>query len=278
MGELIRVSRGLWRPADQVGELGGRCAALLTVCPDGAVVAGLAAGLIHGTWLPEVAERERIETILRRNVEVPRAFARSKRGELNGRRRQLLPDEISIVDGVPVTSPARTWIDLAERLSLPDLIAAGDSVLRMGVPPAELAEMVRRARRRRGVVRARAALPLLNARSRSRPESHLRYALVSCGLPEPKVNVAIFSAVGEWLAEPDLHYDEARLALEYNGADHADVKRMRRDITRALDVAQRGRWRVEVFGPAEVFNRPDQTALWVREIYRERVGNRSQAG
>ena len=49
--------------------------------------------------------------------------------------------------------------------------------------------------------------------------------------------MAIYSDVGEWLAEPDLSYDEARLALEYNGADHAKVERMRRDITRELDVA-----------------------------------------
>jgi very-short-patch-repair endonuclease len=131
--------------------------------------------------------------------------------------------------------------------------------------------MVRRARGRRGVVRARAALPLLNARSRSRSESHLRYALVSSGLPEPKVNMPIYSHVGEWLAEPDLSYEEARLALEYNGADHAEVKRMRRDITREIDVVRRGGWRVEVFGPAEVFGRPDQTAAYVREIYRERI-------
>jgi hypothetical protein len=227
--------------------------------------------------LPDLDDALPIETILYRHVEVPRDHARTKRGELTGRRRYLLPDEISIVAGLPVTSPARTWIDLAERLSLPDLIAAGDSVLRMGVTPDELAEMVRRARRRRGVVRARVALPLLNARSRSRPESHLRYALVSCGLPEPKVNVAIYSAVGEWLAEPDLHYDEARLALEYNGADHAKVKRMRRDITREIDIKQRGKWWVEVFGPTEVFDRSDQTAAYVKELYRERLRPQSRA-
>jgi hypothetical protein len=273
MGELVRVSRGLWRPAEQVDDLAGRCAALLTVCPDGAVIADGAAGSLHGIWLPEDHEGP-IETILYRDVDVPRAYARSRRGELKGRRRCLQPDEISIVDGVPVTSPARTWIDLAERLSMPDLIAAGDSVLRMSTTASELDLMVRRARGRRGVVRARAALPLLNARSRSRPESHLRYALVSSGLPEPNVNLAIYSDIGEWLAEPDLSYDEARLALEYNGADHAKVKRMRRDITREIDVKRRGKWRVEVFGPTEVFDRPDQTAAFVREIYRERVNAR----
>jgi hypothetical protein len=271
MSELIRVSRGLWRPGQQVDDLAGRSAALLTVCPDGAAVAGVAAGQLNCIWLPEIDENDPIETILRRDVEIPRDHAHTKRRELNGRRRRLRADEIAIVAGVPVTTPARTWIDLAERLSMPDLVAAGDSVLRMDTSRDELAEMIRRAWHRRGVVRARAALPLLNARSRSRPESHLRYALVSSGLPEPGVNQPIHSALGEWLAEPDLSYEEARLALEYNGADHAKVARMRRDITREIDVHRRGRWRVEVFGPKEVFARPDQTAAFVRELYRERT-------
>jgi very-short-patch-repair endonuclease len=271
MGELVRLSRGLWRPAEQLDDLAGRCAALLTVCPDGAVVADFAAAQLHGTWLPELDDAMPIETILRRDAEEPRAHAGSRRGELTGRRRKLRQDEICIVAGVPATTPARTWIDLAEHLSMPDLIAAGDSVLRSGTSLSDLTVMVRRARGRRGVVRARVALPLLNVRSRSRPESHLRYALVSSGLPEPRVNLPIHSALGEWLAEPDLSYEEARLALEYNGADHAKVKQMQRDITRELDVHRRGGWRVEVFGPKEVFVRPDQTAAFVREIYRERV-------
>lgn len=64
-------------------------------------------------------------------------------------------------------------------------------------------------------------------------------------------------------AEPDLSYRDARLALEYNGADHADPGRMRRDITRELDLLQRGGWATLVFGPAEVFRRPDQIAATV---------------
>jgi hypothetical protein len=56
---------------------------------------------------------------------------------------------------VPATTPARTWIDLAEHLGIPDLIAAGDSVLRMGTSLDDLTAMVRRARGRRGTYRER---------------------------------------------------------------------------------------------------------------------------
>lgn len=60
------------------------------------------------------------------------------------------------------------------------------------------------------------------------------------GQPVPAANVAIYSSDGEWLARTDLSYDDVRLAIEYNGADHASPSRMRRDITREVDVMRRG--------------------------------------
>jgi hypothetical protein len=130
-------------------------------------------------------------------------------------RRALSRDEIIVTDRFQITSAARTWVDLAEILSIEDLVTAGDSALRGLVTKDELADAISRARHRRGVLRARDALTLLDARSRSRPESHLRCGLVRAGLPWPEVNVSIFTDNGEWLAEPDLLYRKARLALEY---------------------------------------------------------------
>jgi very-short-patch-repair endonuclease len=80
------------------------------------------------------------------------------------------------------------------------------------------------------------------------------------------VNEPIFDDAGQWLAEPDLHYAEAKLALEYNGVEHAEPARMRRDITRDIDLNRRGGWRIVTFGPREVFGRPDQVASYVREL------------
>lgn len=269
MSELVRVSRGVWRPREQVADLPGRAAALLSAAPTGTVIGGLAAARLHRLWLPPGID-ERIELLLRGDAPIPEAHPGSKRRELRGRRRQLVPDEIVLLAGLPVTGIARTWVDLAEHLSMPDLVAAGDCALRCGASLEELTIMIKRAFHRRGVVRARAALPLLDARSRSRPESWLRYAIVSAGLPVPAVNRPIYNAEGEWLGEPDLSYDDVRLALEYNGAEHADPSRMRRDITREIDVSRRGGWRVVTFGPAEVFGRPDQTASYVGELRRDR--------
>jgi hypothetical protein len=268
--ELIRVARGVWRRGEAVADLAGRAAALLTAAPQGTVIGGLTAAQLHGLWLPDTVTG-RVELLLRREAEVPEAHSHSRRREFISRRRRLLPDEVEVVDGLPVTTAARTWVDLGERLSLADLIAAGDSVLRGDVSVDELDVIVRRAFHRRGIVRVRAALPLLDKRSRSRPESHLRYALFAGGLPKPEVNEAVYNADGEWLGEPDLSYDDVRLAIEYNGAEHGGTKRMRRDITREVDIGFRGRWHTVTFGPAEVFGRPDQVAAYVRELRRERA-------
>jgi hypothetical protein len=266
--QLVRVSRGLWRPAADVADLAARCAALLNVFPPGTVIAGTSAARLHELWLPELPA-DRVEVIVPCRPALPRDIAGSRRPEVRARRRTLQPDEVVVLDELPVTSPARTWCDLAELLAMPDLIAAGDSLLRGQCDVRDVRAMLARAFRRRGVIRARAALPMLDGRARSRPESHLRYALIGNGLPPPEVNSAIYSEHGEWLAEPDLHYPRARLALEYNGADHAQPDRMRRDITRDLDYQWAG-WRVITFGPAEVFGRPDQVASLVRTVLRER--------
>lgn len=261
----MKVAHGLHRPQDQVSDLVGRVCALLAVCPDGTVVSGITAAQLHGLWLPPELNGP-VETIVHREIEVPARRSRSRRPEVRTRRQLLTDDEIVVVEGMLVTSEARTWLDLALRLAMADLVALGDSALRGAARIEEMADLVARAVHRPGVINARHALPLLDARSRSRPESHVRYILHAAGLPAPAVNQPIYSATGEWLAEPDLSYEDVRLAIEYNGADHAGVERMRRDVTRELDVAERGDWRTVAFGPAQVFRRPDQVSNRVRAL------------
>ncbi len=270
---LIRLTRGLHRPAPTVADLAGRVSAMLSVCPPDAVAAGVTAAQLHGLWLPPwLADQQRIETIVHRTSGPPARRPGGRRPEFRCRRQTLRTDEIIELDGVPVTSEARTWLDLAGRLRPADLLAVGDSALRGTATAAEIDELTRRAWHRPGVVLARRVAPLLNARSRSRPESHLRWILHEADLPTPQVNVAVNSADGEWLFEPDLGYDDVKLGIEYNGAEHAEVDRARRDISRTLDVEQRGAWRVVVFGPREVFLRPDQVARWVTQLRRDLAG------
>ena len=250
---------------DDLDDLRDRCARAVSSAGRFAVVGGIAAATLHGLWVPP-GPIPRPEVVVVAAARPPRAVTAIQRRDLRPRRQMLRPDEIAIVDGVPVTTPARTWLGLSASLQLPDLVALGDSILHLGRSTKEdLERAVRRGGGRRGVVRARQALRLLDGRSRSRPESHLRVVLVLDGLPAPEVNVAIFDEHGGWLAEPDLVYREARLAIEYNGADHVKVRRMRNDISRTLDVEDGG-WRQVTFGPRQVFGQPHRVVAHVQAL------------
>lgn len=258
---LVRLARGLAVPEAAAADPVSRLAAFRTVLPTDAVFSDRTAAELYGLWLPAGSDARPHVTVPARSAS-PASTTAPKRRELRVHRRTLGRAETGTVAGLPATTPGRTWCDLAEALPLSDLVAAGDSVLRLGVPPSDLAQALALRRSRRGRRRARAALPLLDGRSRSRPESHLRVALHAAGLPVPAVNVAVSDEHGQWLAEPDLSYPEARLALEYQGAHHAEPGRLRRDLTRTLELQRHG-WLVLAYGANEL-QRPHTVADDVR--------------
>lgn len=267
MDAPIRLTRGCYLPPGQPS-IADQCAALLTTFQHQAVAVGTTAAALHGLWLPEPPHV--LEFAACQSGRRPARMTRARRPEIGTHRRSIRTVDQTVRCGVPVTTLARTWWDLATDLSLPDLVAAGDRALRLGCRIAEIEELLRVMAGRRGNRRARIAAPLLDARSRSRPESHLRVAVRDGGLDCFEVNVPIFDRHGQWLAEPDLSCVQARIALEYQGIDHADPARMRADITRAADLRQRG-WLMLAYGPAEVLGRPWQIVPELRELIRQRA-------
>ena len=245
----------------------GELAAVLASLPQDAVLSHRSAALLWGLWIPDF---DGIEITSPAGYRGSRYTTGVQRRSVIAHRRILPPHHITSHLGLQVTAMPRSWLDLAPLYDVHDLVAAGDSALRAGADPADLGALVRDARRLRGLVRARVAVTLLDARSRSRPESRIRSALVLAGLPCPSVNQAIHDEQHGWLAEPDLHYREARLALEYNGADHASVTQMRKDSTRLLDL-QRAGWEVRTYTAAQAFNRLDEIVADVRGLLRQRA-------
>jgi hypothetical protein len=212
MPNLVRVARNLYVPAPEREQLRTVCTyALESSAPDSVIVSTTAAR-VHALWLPPGLTDLHIATAAPGLA--GRVMTRTRRPEIRAHRLQLDADEITVVDGIVVTTLARTWRDLALVLDLPALVAAGDRALQCGATRAELAEAIGRHGPFRGARRARAALPLLDERSRSRPESHLRVAVSARDLPRFAVNEPVYRADGGWLAEPDLSLEEARHALE----------------------------------------------------------------
>lgn len=242
-------------------------AAVLASLPEDAVLSHRSAAVLWGLWIPDF---DGVEVTSPAGHRGSRYTTAVQRHSIIAHRRLLATHHVTSHLGLPVTTLARTWLDLAPLCDIHDLVAAGDSALRAGAEAADIGQLTTDAHRLRGLVRARAAAPVLDARSRSRPESRIRSALVLAGLPRPHVNEAIHDEHHGWLAEPDLHYREALLALEYNGAEHASVDRMRKDSTRLLDL-QRAGWEVRTYTAAQAFRRLDEVVADVRTLLRRRA-------
>ena len=159
-------------------------------------------------------------------------------------RMKLYEDEITTVHGIPVTTPERTWLDMAEMLSVDELVALGDNCVR--VPRADLEgrdrphcaisdlqRMIDRHKGKRGIRKAKEAIKLIRVGSDSPQESLLRLAIVRAGLPEPELNVPIIDDAGTRHHQPDLSYRKYKIGIEYEGEQHGDELQVVRDIARS---------------------------------------------
>jgi hypothetical protein len=147
--------------------------------------------------------------------------------------RQLERPDVTEHGGLRVTSGAQTFLDLAAVLPPSDLFVLGDSLMRAGRLTADaLGERLARADRVRGVVAARRWAPHLRGGAASPRESLLRYWLLASDLPTPEVQLPILDRSGRQVARADLGYPCWKVALEYEGRQHADADQFGRDIDR----------------------------------------------
>ena len=146
---------------------------------------------------------------------------------------KLFEDEVTTIDGIPVTTPARTWLDMAELLSVDEIVAMGDSCVRVPRPQLEGRDMplcslrdlqrtIDKHRGKRGLRKAKEALELVRVGSDSAQETMLRLAIVRAGLPEPELNVPIITEDGIRHHKPDLSYRKYRIGIEYEGEHHGE--------------------------------------------------------
>ncbi|MDF2919744.1 MAG: hypothetical protein K0S70_3961 [Microbacterium sp.] len=156
-----------------------------------------------------------------------------------GHRLTLSSDEIATLDGLPVTAKVATWAHLATVVSEADLVAIGDWLLAHDVPPSALAAAAGR-HRHRGIVALRSAAGLARPGSESPRESRVRLILVQAGLPEPDLNWTLRDPSGAFVARLDMAYRDHRVAVEYDGRQHADAEQFRKDADRWRAIAAQG--------------------------------------
>ena len=181
----------------------------------------------------------------------PDSAADLTRPFVEAHRARLLPGEVCWFGGVPVTTPARTWLDLAAVVTLDELVVVGDACVRIPrsefeprkgthATPGELRAVVRGHRGKRGISSARTALELVRVGADSPQETLLRLAFERVGFPEPLLNPRVaVPGTGEEF-QPDLAFPEHRIGVEYDGEHHSAAAQIGRDIRRAEKYARAG--------------------------------------
>jgi hypothetical protein len=242
----VRVTRGAYVSRAVPLTVAGACRAVATVLPHGAVFSHLTAAALLGA---PVAHRWPLE------ISVPPGTVRPQRRRIRVHVRNLRTDDVVALPDLPLTSGAQTLLDLSARLAPDELVAVGDALFRAGhLDDQALGVRLGRARGNRGVVLARRVAPLLTPLAASRPESLLRFWLLDSPLPDPEPQVPVLDRWGLEVAHADLGYPRWKVALEYEGRQHADRVQFGRDLERYSLMAAGG-WLVMRFGAAHLHRR-----------------------
>ena len=250
-GRLVRRHRGVYVVGSApLGATGRRLAAVLA-CGDGAAAGHAAAGAA----LDLLPARSGVV-----HVTVPPGNgSRSRPGIRVYRGRPLHADEVVVVDGVPVTSVARTLVDLGD--------VVGPGALRRAFVRAEQLRVLdmrqidaslELAGRRRGARLLRELLAVHDPRW-SQTRSDLELAMLDVaqrfGLPEPEVNA--------WIRERflvDFLWRDATLIVETDGGEVHGTATARRDDARRDHALRRAGFRVLRMRDGDVRRRPDAVA------------------
>lgn len=184
-----------------------------------------------------------------------------RRCELISHRRRL--DGSIDLEGIAVTTPVQTFIDVGLEVGAGWHLAIGDAMVTKGLMTApEIRRAVTDMASTRGILIARRTAALVRSGSESPMESLLRWTIIDDGLPEPAVHARVLDQ-GGWLARVDLSYPSQHIAIEYQGDQHrSDKRQWRGDIGRTRALQSAG-WLV-ILASADDIARPHSVLTSIR--------------
>lgn len=221
-----------------------------TELSNGGTISHVTAAQLHGMPLPWFDDE--IKTV---HLTRPAGSVQPRRKHVTGHSMRLPSEDIMYLGGVPVTTPARTFLDLATILDLDNLVAVADFLVceheRHFEPrkfPIVAAEILRTFIAGKhhvpGLGKAKAALELMRVGADSPPETKLRLMLQRAGLPEFTTNYAIS---GDPLVWPDLACEEYKTSAQYEGEIHKTTQKQLFDRNRDERTAARGWLQIKVY-------------------------------
>ena len=205
----VAVHPGVYVPKGAPRDLFTRTVATWLWTDRRGIIAGRAAAALHGArWVDDATP---IEVIVAHTRPRPGVIVREERIAL---------DEATVIGNLPVTSVARTALDLGRHLrrdvAVPHLDALAAAT---GVTADDVTDLLLRYRGARGVRRAREALALMDAGAQSPKETWLRLLLINAGLPAPRTQIRVADSSREVFL--DMGYDVPMVGLDYEGAHHS---------------------------------------------------------
>ena len=121
------------------------------------------------------------------------------------------------LQGRPVTTLARTVVDVARMLPDRRAVAHADAALTLGLTPAETEPVLQLFQGHPGIGRARRVIAFADGRSESAGESESRVVLAELGLPTPELQYEVFAPSGELVGRCDYAWREQRTLAEFDG-------------------------------------------------------------
>jgi very-short-patch-repair endonuclease len=249
-GRLHVVHRGVYAVGHRAITQHGRWMAAVLAAGPGAVLSHRSAAAL---WGIRPSSRTRID------VTVPRTLHATK--ALHPHCAVLAPDETTTEHGIPMTTPARTLLDLAGVVDTRALERALNEaeVLRLS-SPTPIETLLDRHPAKRGAANLRALL--LTSRSSTRSELEARFLTLvdTHDLPRPQTNTIIEGM------EVDAAWRRQRLIVELDGyAFHRTRHAFERDRARDRRLAAKG-WRVLRVTWRDVEHRKEELAADLRAL------------
>ena len=213
-GELRRVLRGVYVDPGICDTRELRCLALSLVCPQHAVIWGSTAAWVWGVDAYEPEKR----SLLMPECVVPHHLSRQHRNGVRTVESKLDPDDIVSLNGIRVTIPDRTAVDLLRFQRRPFALSSADAMARAGL--LDLSDLRRRIARLvgyPGVRQARDLVMMIDPARESHGESWTFLRLVDSGLPRPTAQIVVVDRHGRLVARIDMGYKQVRVGVEFDG-------------------------------------------------------------
>lgn len=181
------------------------------------VVAGLSAAALLGTkWVEPGLPAELIHT----NRRTPPL--------LDVHTDALAVSEVRQVDGMRVTSAARTAFDIGRRLELVDGVARVDALMNStDVKICDVEAVAAAHPGVRGLTQLRRTLDLVDGGAESPWESRTRLLFVCNGFPPPETQIPVIDDYGVLVAVIDMGWRDYLVGVDFEGAHHYTNPRQR---------------------------------------------------